>query len=226
MSGYRTHMLIGAVGGLGAYRIINFLVPSAFTFRLTATGATFIVPSLVVGLTSAIVSQYMAVWPDIDERGSYISNRASRYMWLWAALLALCFAVSITQSILLILLICLAGSLVGRLGVGIFLYILRAVSGGHRHLTHSLVLGATLFIGSVMLYIFGLTALALPAFVLAWGQALHLIGDVVTPGGVPLFYPVYTRDIHLLPYVIARHGELLIGCAAFAAGMLFLFLPW
>lgn len=222
MSGYRTHMLIGAVGGLGAYRITEFLAPSQVVFRLTLSGSTVVVPSLVVGLASAWVSMYMALWPDIDERGSRISNRAPRYMWLWALMLAFCFAVSITQSLLLILLICLVGAIAGRIGVGVFLYILRVASGGHRHLTHSLVLAMVLFIGSGVLYFGGVPAMAFPAFALAWGQIMHLVGDVVTPGGVPLFYPLSSRDIHLFPYAISRHGELLIACLSFVAGIFFL----
>jgi len=222
MSGYRTHMLIGAVGGLGAYRIAEFLAPSTVAVRLTVGSSAVVVPSLVVGLTSALVSAYMALWPDIDERGSYVSNRAPRYMWLWAGMLALCFAVSVTQSILFILVICLAGAIAGRIGVGLFLYILRIASGGHRHLTHSLVLGFALFIGSGVLYVSGLPAMALPAFALAWGQMMHLVGDMVTPGGVPLFYPLSSRDIHLFPYAISRHGELLIACFSFVAGIFFL----
>ncbi|MBA3871045.1 MAG: metal-dependent hydrolase [Anaerolineae bacterium] len=222
MSGYRTHMLIGAVGGLGAYRIAEFIDPSMVTFRLTIGNSAFVVPSLVVGLASAVVSMYMALWPDIDERGSYVSNRAPRYMWLWAALLALCFAVSITQSIGLILLIVAVGAIAGRIGVGLFLYILRIASGGHRHLTHSLVLAMVLFVASAVLFFGGAIPLALPAFALAWGQIMHLIGDVVTPGGVPLFYPISSRDIHLFPYYISRHGELLIGFLSFLAGIFFL----
>lgn len=222
MSGYRTHMLIGAVGGLGAYRIAEFIDPSAVVFRLTVAGSSFVVPSLVVGLASAFVSMYMALWPDIDERGSYVSNRAPRYMWLWAAMLALCFAVSITESIGLILLIVVVGAIAGRLGVGLFLFILRVASGGHRHLTHSLVLGGALFVGSVILFFGGAIPLALPLFALAWGQLLHLVGDVVTPGGVPLFYPLSSKDIHMFPYYISRHGETLIGCLSFVAGLFFL----
>jgi len=37
-----------------------------------------------------------------------------------------------------------------------------------------------------------------------------------------LFYPLSSRDIHLFPYAISRHGELLIACLSFVAGIFFL----
>ncbi len=105
-----------------------------------------------------------------------------------------------------------------------FLSLLRFVSGGHRRLTHSLVIGSILFTLAAFTWAIGLLPVALPAFALAWGQLLHLAGDIETRGGVPLFYPVWRHDFHLFPYEIARFGEPIEGLTALAVG--FLLILW
>jgi hypothetical protein len=52
----------------------------------------------------------------------------------------------------------------------------------------------------------------------AWGQWLHLLGDLVTPSGVPLLYPLSDRAVRLLPRSLATIGEPLIACAALLCG--------
>jgi membrane-bound metal-dependent hydrolase YbcI (DUF457 family) len=64
----------------------------------------------------------------------------------------------------------------------------------------------------------GYTELALVAAALAWGQLLHLIGDIVTVSGVPLFWPLSSMAVCVLPKGVAAYGELLIGGVALIFG--------
>jgi membrane-bound metal-dependent hydrolase YbcI (DUF457 family) len=63
-------------------------------------------------------------------------------------------------------------------------------------------------------------ASALVPATLAWGQLLHLLGDVVTISGVPVLWPISTRDIRVLPAPLARRGEAIVGMLALFAGYL------
>ena len=206
MSGFHTHMLIGAVGGLAAFKTVEHLDPGALTIRLGDVGSTYAVSSTVVGLGCVLVSAYLALWPDIDEPGTHISRLAPHYMWVFGAVIAFLIALTASQNSIIVWLAPLLGAVIGYALGDVFLAALRFLSGGHRRLTHSLLVGSALFAAGVVTYLTGANALALPAFALAWGQLLHLIGDVVTPGGVPLFYPIWWEDFHLFPYRISRFG--------------------
>jgi inner membrane protein len=91
------------------------------------------------------------------------------------------------------------------------------MAGGHRRLTHSLVLSLPLVLLAVVLWSVQPVA-AVGVGLLAWGQWLHLLGDLVTPSGVPLLYPLTTRDTHLLPRPLTTIGEPLIASAALLCG--------
>lgn len=218
MSGFRTHMLIGAVGGLTAFRMVQAFAPATLSIRVSNQA----LPANLVGLGCVAVSGYLALWPDIDEPGSHISRVAPHYMWLFGAVMALCVGVaaSLTPTALLILVAC------GALGVGIsgglLLALLRFMSGGHRRLTHSLLVGITLYVLAGFCFLLRIVPLGLPLFALAWGQSLHLIGDVVTPGGVPLFYPLWRRNIHLFPHFFTQFGEPIIGLTALIIGFVYI----
>jgi membrane-bound metal-dependent hydrolase YbcI (DUF457 family) len=94
------------------------------------------------------------------------------------------------------------------------LRIIRGAAGGHRHLTHSLVVSVPLALIAAGCWWQGLTVAALVVGLLAWGQWLHLLGDLVTPAGVPLAYPLSDHDIRLLPRPLARMGEPLVAVLA------------
>jgi membrane-bound metal-dependent hydrolase YbcI (DUF457 family) len=212
-------MLIGAVGGLAAYKAVEYLDPNVLNIHL---GTTYTVPSTVTGLGIILVSAYLALWPDIDEPGTHISHRAPSYMWLLGAIIGSLIAITIDKTSVFVWIAPLAGAIIGYMLGGVLIKLLRFVSGGHRRLTHSLLVGSTLFTAGAVLYWTGAKALALPEFALAWGQALHLIGDVVTPGGVPLFYPIWWENIHFFPYRVSRFGEPIIAVVSLAVGFVLL----
>jgi membrane-bound metal-dependent hydrolase YbcI (DUF457 family) len=220
MSGFHTHMLIGAVGGLAAYKIAEHVAPSVLAVQIDIAGSTYTIPPSALGLTCVVGSAFLALWPDIDESGSWISHRASHMMWLLGAMIGLIVAFAITQSALWLAAGFVAGAVIGRIAGGLILPIIRILSGGHRRLTHSVLVGAALIVAAGVMYAMGLEALTWPPLALAWGQYLHLAGDVVTPGGVPLLYPLWGRDIRVLPYGIARFGELIVGCTALLLGLI------
>lgn len=219
MSGFRTHMFIGAVGGLAAFKVVEHVEPTALSFHLTLSNNAYTVPGAVIGLSFVVCSAYLALWPDVDEPRSHVSHRVGHFMGILGGLFALLTVMAFSMSIPLLALAGFLGWLVGRLGGQFILQTLRMLSGGHRHLTHSLVVCTGLILIAMLMYSFGYRGLMLPVFGLAWGQLLHLAGDVVTPGGVPLFYPLSRWDFHFLPYAFARHGEQLVGGVALLIGL-------
>src|SRR5437868_1606375 len=100
MSGFHTHMLIGGVGGLTAFKMMEALAPTAVTVQF----GSYTLPSSVVEIGCIVVSAYLALWPDIDEPGSHISHRALQLMWLFGATVAFIFllAASVPMTWLLI----------------------------------------------------------------------------------------------------------------------------
>jgi membrane-bound metal-dependent hydrolase YbcI (DUF457 family) len=220
MSSFHTHMLIGAVGGLAAFKIAEHLAPSALSVQINIADSAYTIPPSAIGLTVVVVSAFLALWPDIDESGSWVSHQASHVTWLLGAMTGLIVAFAFTQSAIWLVSGFVIGAVIGRIAGGLILQILRILSGGHRRMTHSLLVGAALVVAAGVMYAMGLGVLSLPPLALAWGQYLHLAGDVVTPGGVPLLYPFWGRDIRILPYSIARFGELIVGCAALLFGLI------
>ena len=68
----------------------------------------------------------------------------------------------------------------------------------------------------------------IPALVVAallWGQLLHSIGDSVSVGGAPLFWPVQTKPIKL-PYALAVWGEPAVAGVALVVGIWLLGGAW
>jgi membrane-bound metal-dependent hydrolase YbcI (DUF457 family) len=113
----------------------------------------------------------------------------------------------------------LLGAGVGSLvGYGL-LRLIRTAAGGHRRFTHSLVLAAALALLAGGLFVTVPGAIWVVPVALAWGIALHVIGDVVTPAGVPLAYPLSSATVRVLPEPLCRMGEPIIGLAALALGM-------
>lgn len=217
-------MFIGAVGGLGLYRAAELVAPTAVSVHIKIAGVPYTIPPTVVGIGCVAISAYLALWPDIDEPGSHISNRARHYMWIIAGTVGLIIALALPQNGLLLGLLPLLGVVVGSMGGGLLLSLLRSLSGGHRRLTHSLVIGTALVLLAGVLYFLKLPMFTLPALALAWGQMLHLAGDVVTPRGVPLFYPFSRQDFRLLPYPVARYGEWIAAGSALVVGLVLLWL--
>src|SRR5206468_2290735 len=82
----------------------------------------------------------------------------------------------------------------------------RDIFGGHRRMTHSLVTSALLAVLSIVLWFAILPIPALVVAALLWGQLLHLVSDIPTPGGVPFLWPIRARPL-VLPYPLVVLGE-------------------
>ncbi len=87
--------------------------------------------------------------------------------------------------------------------------IVRIGSGGHQHLTHSGILALRRGIVAGVLWAVRQPGWCLVPADLAWGILCHLMGGVVTSGGVERRYLRFNRRYRLLPQMVARHGELL-----------------
>jgi membrane-bound metal-dependent hydrolase YbcI (DUF457 family) len=180
----------------------------------------------VVGQAVLIgASALLATLPDIDEPGSFIGRRVRIATSLAGAgaagWLAFALALPIGLAVLLLAVGIIGG---GAAGYGLVLAIRRA-AGGHRRLTHSLVLAGALAALAGALWLGGLRTEAIVPAALAWGIVVHNLGDVVTPAGVPLLYPFSRRDVRVLPRPVSRYGETLAATVAVGIAVLLLRMP-
>jgi membrane-bound metal-dependent hydrolase YbcI (DUF457 family) len=198
MSGYLTHMAIGAAGGILLARAAPELAP--------------IEPALL-GPALAVVSAVAATWPDIDIEGSWISERSTAALAAVGAavgLLMVPFANSSEGMAVAAL-----GAVVGTVGGWALIALLRMVAGGHRGGTHSLVAAGLLAGSTLAMLALGAAPWHLLPLVMLWGWLLHIIGDVVTPGGWRPLAPFPGPSLRL-PRAIARHGETVVSAVALA----------
>src|SRR6266540_3559684 len=202
MSSYRTHALIGAVGGLGLARLLD-MVPHATAISQNPFAqlgpASIVPPGATASLTTAGLvagSAFLALLSDIDEPGSFIARRAKTA----SALVGLGFF----------------GPLLGH----VIVRLVRVGAGGHRRLTHSLVPCAALAVLAAGLWFTGLRPWAIIPTALVLGVVLHGLGDLPTPAGLPLFYPLSQADFHSLPKPLRPYGEPIAAAVAVIAGFL------
>jgi len=253
LSSYKTHVLIGGVGGLALDRAL-MLTPAAAVLGLPSGGGAAI--GMTVGLVA--VSGVLATIPDLDTPQAYASQRmlglfGATGMCLGIALALLIVAGELSWSMWSLDTLIRSGLpvVIGAVGGGVlglalgwlFPRGIRAISGGHRHGTHSLVFSVPAFLIGALLFAlpwaiemlwnlgvgvwaWGFYGGGLFLMALGWGQWLHLCGDVVTVSGVPLFYPLSHKDYRVLPKSIARIGEILVGLAATGVGALLLYFGW
>lgn len=213
MSSAPVHALVGAVGGmalarLGAVMPIPEAIPGLLgDGRMLAPGGVLVI----------LVSAVLALWPDLDEPSSMIARRAPWGGGALGAAIAAGFSAAMEQSAPMEALLLLAGLSAGALAGSVAPRAIRRIAGGHRRGTHSLATAGVLLLLALGLAPF--SALALAPAALAWGIALHVLADVVTPGGVALFYPLWRRPIRLLPGRLARYGEIGIATLAIIAGI-------
>lgn len=224
MSSFRTHALIGAVCGLVVADMFD--VPVSVN-RLSWKG-------LVVVCVSAVV----ALWPDADQSHSWMGKNIQRAIVLGVTALGLALGLLLVDVRFggakwstfeynpPLLLLPLLGAALGFVLVGpglgkVLLRLLRMAAGGHRRLTHSLVLALALVVLGFLIWQFS-TPLATIPWALAYGIVVHDLGDVVTVQGVPLFYPVVRRSFRM-PRFITRSGERLVAASAVGAGLALLF---
>jgi membrane-bound metal-dependent hydrolase YbcI (DUF457 family) len=220
VSSFRTHALIGAVCGLAVADMLD--VPVSIN-RLSWKG-------LVVVCVSAVV----ALWPDADQSHSWMGKNIQRAIVLGVTALGLILGVLLVDVRFggakwstfeynpPLLMLPLLGAALGFVLVGpglgkVLLRGLRVIAGGHRRLTHSLVLATALVVLGFLIRQFS-TPLATIPWALAYGIVVHDLGDVVTVQGVPLFYPV-VRHSYRMPRFVTRSGERLAAAWAVGAGL-------
>lgn len=211
MSNFQTHALIGAVGGLA-------LSVARDTSQVWITSALRDLPSGTAGtIVIIIASALLALTPDIDEPGSFISRHARGLIVLVYVAIGIILAIDV-GTILAIALGVIGGAAAGVIIGDGFLRLIRTAAGGHRRFTHSLVLAGVLAFLAMALNLTMDSVLWIVPAGLAWGIVLHVVGDVVTPSGVPLFYPFSSFNVRVLPEPICKLGEPLIIIVALAAG--------
>ena len=233
MSSYRTHALIGAVGGLGLARVLDML-PHGAAISQTVIGHIgvqgVVVPpgaaSVLITAGLVVGSAFLALVSDIDEPGSWVARRARTVIALACAPLfgAVGFSLASSGTIhLQPIIVAVLGALVGLGFVGpllgyLIVRLIRTGAGGHRRLTHSLLLGGALALTAAGLWFAGLRAWAIIPAALTWGILLHDLGDVGTPAGLPLLYPMSTITIHALPRPLRPYGEPIAAVIALIVG--------
>jgi hypothetical protein len=222
MSRCGTHLLIGAVGGLALLQAHQGTMPAL---------PPNLEPLILIG-----GSALLATWPDIDEPRSWIGRRMrgaiatctallsalAGWMWGTTAGAALPMPLADIPPWMRPLAGAGLGVIIGGLLLGPWLAYelvaaLQVLCGGHRRLTHSLLTSVLLGGLGLSLAAGGHSAPAVVLLALLWGQLLHLAGDIVTPGGVPLFWPA-SRRAWGLPTSLALWGELSIGLIALGIG--------
>lgn len=224
MSSFRTHMLLGAVGGLGLARWLELTQLLPQSSGIWQVGTPY-VPLGLTGVGLIVGSALGCLWPDLDEPGSWPARRLKSAVGLITAPLAgvVGYALAVQGRITLRPELAAAlGILLGALLLGpalgwLLLRLIRVGAGGHRRLTHSLVVGGLLAALAWVLWRGDQPIWALVPAALAWFQMLHLIGDVVTVAGVPLLHPFSSRDFGL-PRPLSRVGEALITIVALGVG--------
>ena len=223
MSGFQTHMLIGAVAGLALGQALGFAGASPALGLDPAIARAFGHAGSFAAVVPLItLSALLATLPDIDEPGSYIARRAHACTTLAGAGLAACLAFAARLAPSMWVVAMLTGATLGGIAGFALLRLIRRAAGGHRRLTHSLLLALVFALAAGGLRLGRLGAWPLLPAGLAWAIVIHDLGDICTPAGVPLLYPFSRKSFRILPEPICRFGEPLAALVASLAGLLLL----
>ena len=233
MSSYKTHALIGGVGGLFLARVLDMLPHGAAigqnVFGQLGAAGSSIPPAAAAALsTGGLVagSAFLALIPDIDEPGSFIARRARTAIALACAPLLGAVGYLLASSGIIHTQPIVAAAVCALTGLGFFgplvghivVRLIRVGAGGHRRLTHSLVPCAALTVLAAGLWAAGLRVWAIIPAALVWGVVLHGLGDLPTPMGLPLFYPISQKDFFTLPKPLRPYGEPIAAAIAVIVG--------
>jgi membrane-bound metal-dependent hydrolase YbcI (DUF457 family) len=218
MSSGTTHMIIGGVCGLALAKLAStqgIVVPGM-------VGNAYVLPLVLVA-----GSAFLATLPDIDQPNSWIARHVRFAMTLAAGIISGLIGWSVASLgwiawspwAVAFVAGCLGVVLIGPLLSTLVLRLIRFGAGGHRRLTHSLVVAALLVAIAWILWTGGYLLWAVLPGPLAYAIVVHDIGDVVTPAGVPILYPFSKRDVGL-PRPLSTFGEPLILLVAVGVGAL------
>lgn len=98
----------------------------------------------------------------------------------------------------------------------------------HRGPTHTLLVLGALTLGLALLVSRGDAYAQSAFFGFVFGYASHLLGDMLTVEGIPLFFPLYYGDIRLLPRFLSVHTggivEWILSSLALVGAMYLLYL--
>jgi len=218
MSGFHTHAWVGAVGGLALVRLLE----ATGSDLLARIGAGAAIGGSGGSTGSAVVigaSALLALLPDIDEPNSFVAQRARAVLTLAGGAGGVALGLVAGGPAWLLLVAGAGGGLAGHLAAWGLLRGIRAAAGGHRRFTHSFVLVGLLagLAWALAAAGLGLGWWLVPAG-LAWGIVLHDLADVVTPAGLPLFWPLSTTPVRVLPRPWCAYGEPLIALVAGVVG--------
>lgn len=186
----KTHLAGGFAAGAalswagGQFAIVGELLP----LSVTIAGVTL--PALAPGIA---VSMVAALLPDIDEPQSLIANSPTAIKReLGKGRKGLDRRTRQSAGIVL--------TVAQWITTGLAMLV-RVLAGGHRGATHMLLITAALGAGA---YFLG-AAIGFPSLWLWFtaGYLSHLLLDMMTPSGLELLWPLWRRNLRLLPRPIA-----------------------
>lgn len=222
MSSFQTHAFVGAVGGLSLVTLLEATHPDVLPERIGVLTPIVGVPGGAGGAALIVASALLALVPDIDEPHSFVAQRVREVLVLVGSALGLALGVLARGPVWLPLAAGVVGAVAGLLAGWGLLKAIRAAAGGHRRFTHSLVLAGLLALVGWALAMAGVGLVWLVPAAFAWGIVLHDVADMVTPAGLPLFHPISSWNVRVLPKPLCNHGEALIVVAAAVIGWLLL----
>lgn len=163
-------------------------------------------------------SACVALWPDIDEPSSKASTVARSVGAIGGGVIASVIPLADSSIVIRVII----GFLLGGIGTSVLILpLLRILAGGHRRATHSLVSALACFLIMIGLFILPVWAPWMIMIVgwIGWGIIAHILPDLTTPAGVPLFYPVRSTSIRIV--VIPEWVTGVIGIVGFLLAALY-----
>lgn len=181
---YRQHVLF-AWGVFFAIPLVAALVSSSIVYYFTTS-------HWFTGMTASAIF-LGAVFPDIDHPEAYISNVWRRFAF-FADFLSIAIILLFHSSRLSAQYAFLHTGSILTLAATVVIWAVRRFSG-HRGVTHTLIVPIVLCSGLAGFVYYGLSR---PTWFVWWflfGWVMHVAGDLFTPSGVPILWPVSSRRL-------------------------------